>query len=100
ITPFPTPPGFVGPAPPAISSFTATTVAMALTPGTQQYWRPGVTDGMSDARLDGIVLHELLHNLGFSDVDIQLSLGGPGMVSNVTDNISQRLTNDCFSGVL
>jgi hypothetical protein len=44
--------------------------------------------------VDGMVLHELLHNLGFSDMDLQASLNVIDPIN--TDSISVELTKDCF----
>jgi hypothetical protein len=92
---------------PASLAFRPTTYAQATPNSNQQYWmpgsttfKPGTTIPMTQSRLFGMVLHELLHNLGFSDTDIQLSLGGPSMVSSNTDNISVRLTADCYGEIL
>jgi len=72
----------------------------ALTPwdSSVQYWRPGYEVGKSDAEVAGAVMHELLHNMGFSDHDIQMGLFGLGGVSDITDNITQKLKTDCFGG--
>jgi hypothetical protein len=88
---------------PASSQFVAGQYATAILNSNQQYWMPGSTltlplsqGPVTDARLDGMVLHELLHNMGYGDMDIQLSLMGPAGVTNKTDNISMRLSKDCF----
>ena len=70
-----------------------------------QWWNPGSTlwdptlgyVPLSTGRLDGMVLHELLHNLGYTDGDLQASLMGNSGISGITDNISQVLTENCFS---
>ena len=99
--------GVPGPPPLAASVFLPGQLAgVFLPPGVHssnvQYWVPGSTifapgspgTLMTQPRLNGIVLHELLHNLGYDDIDVQLSLFGS--LSPNTDNISIRLTQDCF----
>ena len=60
------------------------------------YWRPGYEQGKSEAELQGAIMHELLHNLGFSDKELQIGLGLD--TSARTDNITQELSKDCFGG--
>ncbi len=102
----PAPPGFVGPVPPASYFFVPGQYAAALLNSNQQYWLPGTTilapgtaSPMSPGRLDGMVLHELLHNLGYSDTAIQSAFG---IFENPldTDNISRELSLVCFPHVL
>jgi len=75
--------------------------ALSIFNSNQQYWMPGstifipgTTTPMAAERLRGMVLHELLHNLGYDDTPMQVALGlerGPN-----TDNISEKLAEDCF----
>src|SRR5262249_7314716 len=48
------------------------------------------------------LFHELLHNLGYGDDDLKLSLfgvGGAAMVGELTSMISLKLAEDCFPGI-
>ena len=45
---------------------------------------------MTPGRLDGMQMHELFHNLGPNDVQLQTALGLPNN-PNDTDNISRKL---------
>jgi hypothetical protein len=69
----------------------------ALTPnGTNtEYWATGFANGANASYLAGSLMHEILHNLGFGDTQIQSSI--PGLtVSPYTSNISDKLATDCF----
>ena len=74
----------------------------ALTPidSTEQYWRPSyVVDlllpgGGGVSQLDADVLHEVLHNIGFRDSQIQTGLGLP--TTTDTTNISTWLHDNCI----
>jgi hypothetical protein len=63
------------------------------------YARPGSTASRTHAETAGLVMHELLHNLGFTDRQIQTALFGVEDPDN-TNNISDRLTELCFPGVI
>jgi len=43
-----------------------------------------------------MLMHELFHNLGPTDTQLQNALGLAN--TPITDNISQQLTKDCFPG--
>jgi len=58
------------------------------------YYRAGYQVGKTDAEVRAAVMHELLHNMGFTDTEIQKGLGLE--VSDVTDNITQELKRLCF----
>jgi len=72
--------------------------ATAVIDGSVVYWRPGATSekrGSDPAWMYAAVLHELLHNLGFWDDDIQKALGLP-LDPLDTENISRALATRCF----
>ncbi len=60
------------------------------------WWRPGVNgQGRVSNWLLGAVLHEILHNAGFYDDEIQSSLNIE-VNQEYTDNITQLLAERCF----
>ena len=80
---------------PGISGlFAADPDRYAATPYGQSevFWRPGVV--RTSGWLMGAVLHEILHTMGFTDVNIQNTLGL--LVGPDTDNISRYLELTCF----
>jgi len=83
-----------------VGSFVASnpgTVAVAQMGGSAIYINSIYINPASVTQNLGIVLHELLHNVsGLTDGDIQDALGIEQ--TNVTDNITQKLIADCFSG--
>jgi hypothetical protein len=92
----------VGPVQPEDTNWTTNQYASSYFGTNQQFWRPGSTifqpgslDAMTQRRLDGMMLHELLHNLGYSDADLQKSLGLTVTLLD-TDNISRELSKQCF----
>jgi RHS repeat-associated protein len=46
--------------------------------------------------LSGLIMHEVLHNMGFGDTGIQLAFFGQKGVSPNTTNINERLQKDCI----
>ncbi|MBY0505370.1 MAG: hypothetical protein K2X03_15760 [Bryobacteraceae bacterium] len=71
------------------------TYAVAAVGFPEIWWRPGSTVKPSSLKwLLGALLHELLHNVGFSDNELQDSFGLPR--SDNTDNISDFLQQNCF----
>jgi hypothetical protein len=68
----------------------------AFTPfsASTSYWLPGDTSSTDYNVLAGAVMHELLHSLGFTDSAIQKAFGLA--VTDLTENISKKLTTDCF----
>jgi RHS repeat-associated protein len=105
------PPGFVGPPTPAFYSSDwpagGYTYAISYLNTNQEYWLPGSTMytpnsvmsgltpvAMTPGRLDGMVMHELLHNMGFNDDQLQSATGIIDPLT--TDTISQQLSKDCF----
>jgi hypothetical protein len=73
-----------------------TTYAQSLIPGNEIFWRPNVLGQNRQLNwLFGAVLHELLHNLGFFDPQIQAGLG-VAIDPLDTDNISRALAEKCF----
>ena len=92
----------VGPAAPAYTVFVGGQYACSLINSNVEYWMPGSASwtfadgsgGYVPSRMDGMLMHELLHNLGATDGQIQTALFGK--TDPLTDNISQQLTKDCF----
>jgi RHS repeat-associated protein len=112
LTSGPLPPGSMGPnsqgrMQPAYMYFASGQYALTIGNTNLEYWMPGSTswmmpDGnggfapMTSNRLDGMLMHELFHNLGPTDTQLQNALGLAN--TPITDNISQQLTKDCFPG--
>jgi len=69
--------------------------ALAQLGGNKIWWRPGRYEGSVANWIMGAVLHEVLHNVGFDDAQLQtgllLQLDG-----TYTDNISVALALNCF----
>ena len=61
-----------------------------------QFWRPGYEVNKPVEEVLGAILHETLHNIGFGDDEIQLAFFGKVDPNGKTDNITQRLKDDCF----
>jgi hypothetical protein len=72
--------------------------AAAPYPGSVIYWRPG-DEIWHEYTLGGDMIHELLHNMGFSDAEMHKGLGLdklPGYNPGFTDDISRRFAADFF----
>jgi len=73
---------------------------MALTPlpGSQLsgdiLFRPGYVNSLSTGQAAAFLMHEVLHDLGGIDAQIQKALGLPS--GGGTDNISTKFFDDCF----
>jgi RHS repeat-associated protein len=68
--------------------------AVAQAPGNTVYINAGWVNGMTTSQQEGMLVHELLHNItGIGDWDLQTALGLPHTVSQ---NIGDKLEKDCF----
>jgi RHS repeat-associated protein len=68
--------------------------AFAPLSGSTSYWAPGSQSGIDENKLAGMVMHEILHNMGFTDTAMQDAF--KIAVTGATDNISEKLATDCF----
>ena len=69
--------------------------ALTQTGTNTEYWAPNFSNGLNASYIAGSLMHEIIHNLGFGDTQIQSSI--PGLtVSPYTSNISDKLATDCF----
>lgn len=68
--------------------------AVAQAPGDTVYINAGWVNGMTTSQQEGMLVHELLHNItGIGDWDLQTALHLPHTASQ---NIGDKLEKDCF----
>jgi hypothetical protein len=60
-----------------------------------QYWDPAASTYLLSAKMEAGVFHELLHNIGFSDLEIQTGLNIQQDARNTTD-ITDKIEQVCF----
>jgi RHS repeat-associated protein len=60
----------------------------------EQFWRPSYVLGVSTQQLKADMLHEILHNIGFGDGEIQAAFYGFPFPDDTT-NISRWLLDNC-----
>lgn len=78
------------------------TKAVAAEPGSALdgniYFNPAYVNALSVQDAAAVLMHEVIHTLGPSDELIQLVLFGPNAskVGAASDNITQKLKDDCF----
>ena len=67
--------------------------ALAELNGPRVFIRPGHVSGLSPNQAGGLIMHEVLHNLGLTDGQIKSNLWLPGLGTKV---INDKLLADCF----
>ncbi len=71
------------------------TAALAQLNGSNIYINAAWINGMSQGQQQGLLVHEILHNItGQGDADLQRELGVP--VGAPSQNIGDKLQKDCF----
>jgi hypothetical protein len=58
------------------------------------YFRSSYVNSQKPERVAALLTHELLHNLGFDDTDLQRALGLP--IGAASENITKKFYDDCF----